>query len=941
MAIARGFVTQPVEFNLPVLQIPFEAAYQQMAAMQQEKDTFDAISQRLPKYLQTDSEEAQLYRQFIDRATNEITDAFVEGNTSEAMRRLKDVQRQVVKQWQPGGLANSLEQRYQAYQTSLQEIKDHTKDFTQPGYQEFFQSQLQKQLEAGMNYDAERGTFNQITTPDLFGEVNLGEQVDDYLSGWKSDKGYGIEKSADGFWYYKGTTEQVTSEELTKALQGFYQRPDIQRAVGVQAWYQQQSIPKDMRPQVLQQYKEQVRGQLNKAITDQESVIKDLRKALTTGRNVTRLQETLNSMGYDLVEDGDLGPKTRAAAEGVIAAMEEDLTAARGRVDTMVENANLSQLFETQLQQSLTNAYVPKYAFTHRDVDMIANTPKIAMMKINAQRQMMDALTANFIRPEPTLIAPVTTQQSSIASIPRQYNEASKNYTELEQGVIGSLPTPFRKVLESGVQDYVPAPFTDRTSQPQGYRPGQFTPQNQQMRQRYVERSGQIANALSVATSGEQFNPVAYRQVLERQGVTLNEKEFQEHVELFRNRDNRMAVTEVYNQLAPAYKAVEVTADLNRTIQEIVANGDVDWSSVAVLANITSAPGSRNRSNQSSESLRGEDILSTTNLAGGTVAETSDAEKARELYLANDPKVLDAVSKWIYSNAPKIQGEIETLSTVDLISNPEFETYRKGLEEVITTNPAAVIDMTTMDKSVLEKLGFDKSGEQIDAEKILSVRFGRSNINGTSELVALVNVKDEPNPVPIPAQNLNRQYMNEFFRTGAAVTINPNDPSKIMDEGTMNMFSSMYYDNAEGTGNAYNAGRIYRMREQGQTGIVGMEIKHFPEGTANVYTVLMSDPQNTQQYLVTVTGNGDFAEQLGNIPLTTKIRDQLEQEGTGVHINMIPQGYQGIKTAVDESKATFGRSILEPEIRANPMQYRKTKNDITRFAPFIATQFND
>lgn len=896
MAIARGFVTQPVEFNLPVLQIPFEAAYQQMAAMQQEKDTFDAISQRLPKYLQTDSEEAQLYRQFIDRATNEITDAFVEGNTSEAMRRLKDVQRQVVKQWQPGGLANSLEQRYQAYQTSLQEIKDHTKDFTQPGYQEFFQSQLQKQLEAGMNYDAERGTFNQITTPDLFGEVNLGEQVDDYLSGWKSDKGYGIEKSADGFWYYKGTTEQVTSEELTKALQGFYQRPDIQRAVGVQAWYQQQSIPRDMRPQVLQQYKEQVRGQLNKAITDQESVIKDLRKALTTGRNVTRLQETLNSMGYDLVEDGDLGPKTRAAAEGVIAAMEEDLTAARGRVDTMVENANLSQLFETQLQQSLTNAYVPKYAFTHRDVDMIANTPKIAMMKINAQREMMDALVADFTRPAPTMVGPAGTQLGIIAGIPTQAKKAADTYNELEQTMVRRMPQAFQQVLKPSSIQYTPGQnlrLLQDISQQQG-----------RQSDTYVRRSGQISNALSEATRGESFNPAEYRRHLAIQGINLNDQEFANHVELFSNRENRMAMAELYDQLAPAYQAKELTQDMLTSLNEKV------------------------QTNLSEAQLR--EMLTDRGY--------EEYQRTGTIFSPNDNRNNEILVRYINDNYTQLSSEIQELSSVDLIYNEELEPYRKGLEKWLKTNPSMVIDMTTMDEKTLSRLGFDKNGDVIDSEKIKGLQIGKRNINGINSVVALVDV-GEDGPVAIPTHSINKQYITDYVRTGAGLTISPNDPNKIMDEGSMNMFSSIFYDQAETTGNAYDAQRIYQMQRQNATGIVGMETKNILGDNRTVYTILTTDPTGSQSYLVSVMDDPSLAEAVAQQPLSAKTRQLLEDQVLGIHINPIQQGYQSIKSGIDESKATIGRTYLEGDIRKNPWFYRRSTNNMTGMADIIGGMF--
>lgn len=909
MAIARGFVTEPVQFNLPVLQMPFEAAYAQMQSMQQTKDQFDALAEMMPNYLTNvadDVDKASKYRNFVESSTERIASAFNEGDLSTAMKLLNSAKANLTKEWRPGGIANVLQTRYDQYTKGQQAVQEHTKDFTQPGYDKYFMGQLDAQAQKGTGYNPDTGKYNNISTPNMFGEVNLGNEVDTYLKGWAADKNYNIRQSPDGWWYHVETNERVDAGELQQALEGFYNRPDINRAMQVQSWAQAQNVPANMRDQYTEQFRLQMRQEAATQIQKKQAQIGVIEDLLNSGKDVTTLQRHLNSLGYSVPVNGKLDEETINAAQGYIDAAKESLVASTAAIDQRIQSMTLEEGFMNLQRQTLADAYVPKYAFDASTVKMIANTPKIAMWKMSAAKQAMKALTSTLVRPAPTLASPVKAEALQIGTIPVQYDEAKQRFNRIETGIIENLPSSFQAVL------------VGRTAPT-----GQVSGTNFAMSP--VKRSRAISQALNTATQyadsqGEEFNPLVYRQALKDQGMNLTDAEFKQHAELFQNRDNRLAMDGINNELSPAYAEVEITGDMYRGLNEVV------------------------RANLTDDNI--QQILTDKGY--------EKYKRTGSLFLPGDAEANAETIRVINENYSEVGELLSGVQNVDVIINDNLEPYLDKYKEVFKLNPLQAINADLIDNATLKALGYNENRsrmDQADQPKILELQFGKRNINGKTMMVGLVTTDKSESPIVLSTDQLSANFLQEYVRTGAAAAMNPNNPGEIMDPGAFSMFSSMYYDLENHSGTGYNANTITNMREQGRYGKIGIETPSVMGYRFKNQTLLLPNSDGTQEYLVTTTadvadkilGEG-FTVEGGTIRtngvITENMRRYLEADN---NTNLVPigVGYEGVKNAIDESKATLVDPIMQYEILTNPLKYNtSTTNQTQNALPIGTSLFN-
>ena len=118
------------------LQVPtldYEMLNSIAATKQAEFDSIASIGAMVPRALQNpdDLAKQQEYRSLVDTGTKSVTEAYMKSPSSGAMA-YRDFKSQVQKAWQPGGVADMLNRRYDAYFAADKAIDDFYKDDTSP-----------------------------------------------------------------------------------------------------------------------------------------------------------------------------------------------------------------------------------------------------------------------------------------------------------------------------------------------------------------------------------------------------------------------------------------------------------------------------------------------------------------------------------------------------------------------------------------------------------------------------------------------------------------------------------------------------------------------------------------------------------------------------------------------------------------------------------------
>jgi hypothetical protein len=196
--------------------------------------------------------------------------------------------------------------------------------------------------------------------------------------------------------------------------------------------------------------------------------------------------------------------------------------------------------------------------------------------------------------------------------------------------------------------------------------------------------------------------------------------------------------------------------------------------------------------------------------------------------------------------------------------------------------------------------------------------------------------------------------MQGYARNGAAVNMNPDNPGEVRNPGLFNMYSSAYYDLENQGGTGYNANTITRMREQRQYGRVGIDVSNILGEEFVIQTMILPNKTGTQDYLLSITDANVAAQIMGKeikfpnnvvIPtggfVTPELQSFLDKNDVGYNIVPLQPGYEGVKNAIDESKATFTAPILKRDILENPERYYKSTVNMTQDAVNIGAALMD
>lgn len=148
-------------FDLPMLQLPFEQLNELVGSFQKSKDEFDALSELIPKYIKDSKSDVELLGQiksYQNQVVNQLADIAATGDVAEYRRQLTEAKKAIANMWKPGGAANVLEQRYDQEQARIKDVTEFFKD------NKLLQERFKKDYTYNdIEYDPDTGGFKSLT----------------------------------------------------------------------------------------------------------------------------------------------------------------------------------------------------------------------------------------------------------------------------------------------------------------------------------------------------------------------------------------------------------------------------------------------------------------------------------------------------------------------------------------------------------------------------------------------------------------------------------------------------------------------------------------------------------------------------------------------------------------------------------------------------------
>lgn len=314
MATARNTVIQPVDFQLPVPQIPLELLAQKIESAQGQYDEFGQLTALQPQYLKEHSADAVKLKQFTDTVSNDVSAAFASGDTGKAMRMLQQGKDVLKKQFSPGGLAYALQSAYDADIEAKKQLQERFKEDLRQGNNINYQLAQMQYKVPELGYDPTTGVFNKPSAPDVPTYFDYNKEMRDWISKVDPRK-YGYVQYGDKY------INEVTGEQynMQQFAAKFMDDPRVRQQMFLEGQYNVMSLP----PEERQARVAQLNEASLKSAESLKSSLATLESNLNSKDKQTRMkaQAELASRGYEVDGkvygrkdiDGDVGNRTKAA----------------------------------------------------------------------------------------------------------------------------------------------------------------------------------------------------------------------------------------------------------------------------------------------------------------------------------------------------------------------------------------------------------------------------------------------------------------------------------------------------------------------------------------------------------------------------------------------------------------------------------------------------
>ena len=301
MSLGRNTVVRSVSAELPVLQIPFEALYGQMQQYQQTYDAIGQLDSMMPKHLEKDTEWADKYRQYSSEVSNAVTNAFAEGNTSDAIRMMRNASSALANEWKPGGLAYALEERYGAYTQGIEQLqKAHEKDPTQMNFA-FGKNMFDKSI-GDLDYDYQTMKYNRVGTPNVYNYVDIAKKLHEEVKTIMPD----VEERdiLNGMWISRLKDKGYSQDRIDAIWNGIVSSPEVQQQFAVEMYGKMGNLSEE----------DKLKYKQNRLETSKKQVESEFNRF--NKLSVIDKQKYLQRLGlYKGEIDGIAGPLTNSAVE--------------------------------------------------------------------------------------------------------------------------------------------------------------------------------------------------------------------------------------------------------------------------------------------------------------------------------------------------------------------------------------------------------------------------------------------------------------------------------------------------------------------------------------------------------------------------------------------------------------------------------------------------
>lgn len=316
MATARNTVIQPVDFQLPVPQIPLELLASKLESAQGQYDEFGQLSAIMPQYLKEHAADAQKYKQFVDTISNDVSSAFASGDSGRAMRMLQQGKDAIKKQNSPLGLGYALQSAYDADIESKKQLQEKFKDDLKAGNNTNYQLAQMQYKVPELGYDPTTGVFNKPSAPDVPTYFDVDKELRDWLK-TISPQEYGISQIQGDYIY----TTEGKKYHIREFAPQFLKDPRIQQQLQLNAQYGLMSMSPEQRQGLIEAKNQELQSKSSELSTK----LAQLEKDLVSGNDdkVREAQAFIASQGLEVEGkeygrgdvDGKVGNRTKAALE--------------------------------------------------------------------------------------------------------------------------------------------------------------------------------------------------------------------------------------------------------------------------------------------------------------------------------------------------------------------------------------------------------------------------------------------------------------------------------------------------------------------------------------------------------------------------------------------------------------------------------------------------
>lgn len=548
MSLARNTKLSWANTQLPLMQLPWEQLDSIMASNQQQKTIANQMTNLVPRHIQQSQPDVQLasqVRAYQQQVKKQLTDIAATGKTSDYISALNNVQNQIKSLYQPGGAAYTLESRYAEFEKQKEAINKATEKNVNPLYKPFFENQLMEQLKEKEIYNSTTGVGKSIQPVNIFGEVQVGEEIDKYFKDWAKTKNVSIDEWIDKsgnvnpYYFEKYSVEGVGKEELQDALKFFYNQPHIKQAMGVEAWNIKRSVDPTLESQLVS---EATMAQQTKLEADKNQVLSQL-SILEQQKNTKATQDIVSQAGFKTFEEYK----------------ESKLKDIESKIEDMTKNPpTIDDIISEQIKSKYTKAYVPKYAAIKEDRDLIVN--QVAMEQLRHRNrqsensQMLKGMKALYRNPNAaTFRSELDVETSTIGSVFTEYTNSKTNF-EATENQLTTNPANLPMV-------------------------GVLTGINNKSR---TEQLLLTREAAIEATKDGKIDPVKFAAYINANGGKTSLDAAEKAVKFLSNPNNRAQLESFSDMATPAYNVYTSSKqNLQEQVKQLDSSFKINWTKIA------------------------------------------------------------------------------------------------------------------------------------------------------------------------------------------------------------------------------------------------------------------------------------------------------------------------------------------------------------------------